>query len=387
MSPAYAAFNRAIGHDDGQEHFGLPEFGLERGRQSMEGRPGPRPFAHTMEGWLSKTAIEFMRETAERRQPFICHVSLPRPHQTTSPAPEFWNLYETSRLHLPPNADHDGDDQAPHLRAAARGWRTRDWMLFEPKTFEAGRLRKLHGYLGAVSQVDHAVGQMLDYLRGSGLAENTVVVYSADHGDYACEHGIMEKAPGIGHDAITRVPAIWWAPGRFPAGRTIPEIVETVDWAPTFCALAGLDPMETADGRDLSPALAGGAADPRRVGVTEFAWSKSLYQGDYRLVYYPRDFFAAEYPEGFGELYNLTADPWEMRNLYFDPAHTEIVRAMRAELLDWLVTTTRPVSSLGVNSHCVFPSNQSRVRYSVQVNADGKVHPDRIRQAAFKHYL
>ena len=90
--------------------------------------------------------------------------------------------------------------------ASAQRWRESEWQLFEPKTFEAGRRRKLHGYLGAVSQVDAAVGQLLDFLRRSGLTENTIVVYTSDHGDYATEHGIMEKAPGICSDAITRVP-------------------------------------------------------------------------------------------------------------------------------------------------------------------------------------
>jgi arylsulfatase len=387
ISPAYAKFNRDIGHDDGQEHYGLPEFGKERACQSMEGRPGPRPFAHTMEGWLSKTAIEFMRESATHQKSFFCHVSLPRPHQTTSPAPEFWNLYDDSKLHLPPNADYDMTGQAPHLRATANGWRVRDWTFFEPKTFEAGRLRKLHGYLGAVSQVDHAVGQMLEFLRTSGLGENTLVIYSSDHGDYACEHGIMEKAPGICHDAITRVPAIWWWPSHFKAGHVADEIVETVDLAPTVSALAGLDPLETSDGRNISHLLSGGRGDVHRVGVTEFAWSKSLRKGPYRLVYYPPEMFADEYPEGFGELYNLMDDPWEMHNLYFEADQADVVRDLRNELLNWLVTTTRPRTALAVNSRRSFSSTQSRMRYEVQVNLDGKVSPEIIRQAPHQNYL
>ncbi|MBI2437197.1 MAG: sulfatase-like hydrolase/transferase, partial [Lentisphaerae bacterium] len=148
-SSAFAEFCRQIGHSDWQEHLGLPEFG-ERGRQSMEGRPGPRAFEHTMEGWLSRTAIEFMRQAAREQRPFCCHVSLPRPHQTTSPAGEFWNLYDETKLHLPPNADYPLTHQAPHLRATSANLRKGNWTLFEPRTFEAGRLRKLHGYLGAV---------------------------------------------------------------------------------------------------------------------------------------------------------------------------------------------------------------------------------------------
>ena len=103
------------------------------------------------------------------------------------------------------------------MQASAKRWRESQWQLFEPKTFEAGRLRKLQGYLGAVSQVDAAVGRLLDHLRTSDLARDTIVVYTSDHGDYATEHGIMEKAPGICSDAITRVPLIFWAPSRIDA--------------------------------------------------------------------------------------------------------------------------------------------------------------------------
>ena len=194
---------------------------------------------------------------------------------------------------MPPNADYDLAEakKAPHMIASARRWRQSGWQLFEPKTFEAGRRRKLHGYLGAVSQVDAAVGMLLDYLRETGSAENTIVVYTSDHGDYATEHGIMEKAPGICSDAITRVPLIWWAPSRINAGGAIDDVVELVDISNTLCSLADIDLMETSDGQDISRLLAGEQRGTDRIGVTEFAWSKSIRKGQYRLVHYPRAFF------------------------------------------------------------------------------------------------
>ncbi len=172
------------------------------------------------------------------------------------------------------------------------------------------------------------------------------MIYTSDHGDYACEHGLMEKAPGICADAITRIPAIWRWPGRIAAGHVAREIVEAVDLSATLCALAGLAPLGTSDGRDLSPLLRGEPAEIHRLGVTEFAWSKSVRRGRYRYVHYPRELFAEEYPAGFGELYDLADDPWEMANRYFDPDYAGIVRELRDELLDWLVTTTRPRTAL-----------------------------------------
>ena len=274
--------------------------------------------------------------------------------------------------------------KAPNLRRVANHFRTSKWQLFEPKTYEAGRLRKLHGYLGNVSHVDHAVGELLDWLKENDLDEDTIVIYSSDHGDYACEHGVLEKAPGICSDAITRIPWIWRWPGQFKAGRKADEIVETVDLVNTLCALLDIDPMETSDGKNISHLLRGGSGKAHRVGVTEFAWSKSLRKGKYRLVYYPPEMFPADYPDGFGELYDLETDPWEMNNLYFDPNFQEIVRDLERELIHWLITTTRPTTV-----HPLKPREgyQTITRYHHSVNADGKINPENIKPIAGSNYV
>ena len=381
-SRKYAAHLEERGLTQLEDHGAMQEFGA-RGRQTVEGRPSKVSYEDGQEGWSVREGMAFMTACREENIPFFLHVSLPKPHQCYTPAQPFWDLYDESKLTLPPNAEYDMRDKAPHLRRTAEHWRNGNWQLFEPKTFEAGRLRKLHGYLGNVSHVDHAVGELLDFLTERELEEDTVVVYSSDHGDYACEHGIMEKAPGICSDAITRIPWIWRWPGYVNAGHTATEIVETVDLVNTLCVLAGLDPMETADGMDLSHLLRGEGGEVHRAGVTEFAWSKSVRRGRYRLVYYPPEMFADEYPEGFGELYDLEADPWEMGNLYFEPEAREIVRDMERELTRWLITTTRPVT---VHPDGPREGSQGVTRYGHTVNRDGKMHPDRVRPYAGGNY-
>ena len=389
-SADYTAFLRERGKAELEDHGGLPEFG-DRGRQSMEGRPSPLRFDESQEGWIAETAIRTMSEAADRGQPFFVHASLPRPHQCTSPSPEFWDLYEGQELALPPNADGSLEGKAPHLRRAAERWRRGEWTLYEPHTFEAGRQRKLHGYLGAVSQVDAAVGRMLDFLREQRLADDTVVIYTSDHGDYACEHDIMEKAPGICADAITRVPMLWWGGGAaVRAGHVADELVELVDVSQTMCALAGVEAMETSDGRDIAPLVGGGSGAVREEAVTEFAWSRSVRAGRWRYVHYPRDMFPEEHPDGFGELYDVEADPWELHNLYFDDGQRDTVESLRHRLLDWLLTTTRPATALQVNAGNNPRSHLTRQRverFRTVVNADGKIGTDELRRAAGGNYL
>ncbi|MGC9320492.1 MAG: sulfatase/phosphatase domain-containing protein, partial [Armatimonadota bacterium] len=169
---------------------------------------------------------------------------------------------------------------------------------------------------------------------------------------------------------------IWRWPGRFSAGHAADEIVESVDFTATVCALAGLPALETSDGRDISHLLHGESGEVHRCGVTEFAWSKSLRRGRWRLVYYPPEMFPEEYPEGFRELYDLESDPWEMQNLYFEPEHDEVVRELSDELLRWLITTTRPTT---VHPPTRWSSPQAVTRYNNTVNADGTTSPDRLR--------
>ena len=384
-SGEYAAFLRQRGKLELEDHGAMPEFG-ERGRQSMEGRPSALDFDECQEGWIAHKAVETMQQAREAGKPFIIHASLPRPHQCTAPCKEFWDLYEGVDLTLPANADWDLEGKAPNLVKTAERWRKGEWALIAPRTFEAARRRKLRGYLGAVSQVDAAVGAMLDHLRESGLAENTIVVYTADHGDYACEHGVMEKAPGISSDAITRVPMVWWGAGQVKAGHAVTELVELVDIPNTFCRLAGLPALETADGVDISHLLEGESGEVRQAGVTEFAWSKSLRQGPWRYIHYPDEMFREEYPEGFGELYNVEEDPWEMDNLYFKAEYRDKVIQLQRALFDWLITTTRPTTTNGVRPRA--GGDPQRVgRFRTEVNADGKFHPDRLRGIAGGNYL
>ncbi len=352
--------------------------------QCLDGFPSTIPYRHTAEGWTVTQSIAFMEKAVAEDKSFILHASFPKPHQVYAPAKEFWEMYSEDDIHLPPNADYGMEGKAPNLVKTASDYRNGDWICFEPKTFEAARLRKLRGYLGCVSQVDHAVGELLDWLDEQGLSENTVVIYSSDHGDYACEHGIIEKAPGICSDAITRVPFIWRYPKVCQSGLVVDEIVEAIDMCNTVCHLSDVPIMETSDGRNITELLRGGSLDPEAIGLTEFAWSKSIRKGKYRYVYYPKEMFKDEYPDGFGELYDLESDPWEMRNLYFDPDFLATIAEMERALLDRLVTTTRPVTSFA-NYDDRAP--QRSFRYGHFINQDGKIHYNLLQNSSQKNYL
>lgn len=371
-----------------EDHLLLPEFG-EAGRQSMDARPSKLTFAQSQEGWVAAETVRQIEAARAAGKPFAIHTSFPRPHQCTSPSQEFWDLYEGVDLTFSPTANLDprAAGKAPHFIESSAKWRRGAWALLEPRTFAAARLRKLRGYLAAISQVDAAVGLIVEHLRSSGLDRETLVIFSSDHGEYVASFGIIEKSPGICSDEVTRVPLLMRGPG-IPAGSVVRELVHAVDVAPTICSLLQLDPLVTADGQDLSALLRGdaGARSRHQVTVSEFAWSKAVRGGKWRLVRYPREMFASAYPQGFGELYDLAADPWEQRNLWASPEYRDIVRELESALLDWLVTTARPGTTLGASQHPALLA-QSRQEFRCIVQADGKIPGSTLGQTADLKYL
>ncbi|MEI6973012.1 MAG: sulfatase-like hydrolase/transferase, partial [bacterium] len=319
-----------IEKEDNYYFFHKPELG-------MEGMPSQLSYRDSMEAWSVRETIRFIKESGGR--PFCLQVAFQRPHQPFTPAQEFWDRYPDD-LALPPTLNQSPTGRPPHFQHAWHAFHASTGVL-EPRTFEAMARRLWHGYLGCVTQVDHAVGELLAFLDQSGLAQNTIVIYHADHGGYSGTHGIQEKAPGICSEAVCKVPFIWRVPGAATVGAVCNQLVESIDVAPTIAALCGLPPMATVDGHDLTPLCQGDDVPLREVAVTENPWSKALRWKHWRFVHYQSEMFDGQ---DMGELYDLAADPDETANLYHEPQHQETVNHCRRLLLEWLIRTTRVVT-------------------------------------------
>ena len=354
---AYFQHLKQLGLRDKEDSIRLTEF---PGAQQDEGRPSDLPYEHNVESWCVQQATRFIDESRAAGKPFCMEVSLPRPHQCYTPDRRFWDLYPAD-LALPPTINQDASLRPPHFQAqVARGKRWEG--LIEPKGVEHVRRRVWRAYLACITQVDDALGRLLDHLDKSGLAENTIVVYGSDHGAYSGTHGVPEKAPGICSESVCRVPSVWRVPGVTRAGHVSRQLVENVDLAPTITALCGLPPMDTVDGKNLTGLLGGDDKPVRTVAVTENAWSKSIRWDDWRLVHYQPEMFGGR---TFGELYNLRADPDETTNLFADPSHRDVVAEGRRRLLEWLIGTTRVVT--------VWPAvDWQKKPYDYGTAADGK---------------
>jgi arylsulfatase A-like enzyme len=185
-------------------------------------------------------------------------------------------------------------------------------------------------YYGMISFMDHWIGQTLDRLESLGLLDSTLIVFTSDHGHFLGQHGLVAKGP-FHYEDVIRVPFLVAWPGRIPAGRTSDALQSLVDLAPTFLDAAGLPIPHAMQGVSQLTAwsTAGTARDHAIVemhhnrGVVHL---RTLVTADHKLTVY------RDHP-GWGELFDLRADPGEVRNLYHHPE----ARELRAALMERLV--------------------------------------------------
>lgn len=259
----------------------------------------------------------------DREEPFAVMVGFPGPHNPYDPAPEFARLFDPEDMPEPIPA---GDDP---LRLEAPGpARRRSWYAIENPEFTERHMRVMRAYYAAlVAQIDHEVGDILATLRERGMLENTVIIFSTDHGDYLGDHGLTGK--NSFYEPATRVPLLVRAPGGEPTRHE--GLVELTDVTATILAHAGLPVPAHMDARPL-PAAGLDAQDGREyvVGMLGTGWM--IVDGEWKLC---------KYANGQAMLFHLPTDPCERLNRIADPAAAEVCRRLDAALTREIIRSVR----------------------------------------------
>ena len=251
----------------------------------------------------------------EDERPFFLMVSFSHPHDPYTTTRDYWERYDHDAIPMPTLPYEPPGERDPHGR---RLWENYDRGEYRVTSEHVRNAR--HAYYGMVSYVDDKVGGLLAALTAAGLAEETVVVLTADHGDMLGERGLWFKMSFF--EGAARVPLMVHAPGRFAPGRVAAN-VSLVDLFPTFLELAGgdgPDPVDPLDGNTLVPLLEGGGADWPDTVLGEYtaeivtAPLLMARRGRYKYIACETD------PP---QLYDVAGDPYETVNLAGDPAHAE----------------------------------------------------------------
>lgn len=306
-------------------------------------------------------ALALLRAHRPGAAPFCQFHAWTLPHPIYSVPRPWYGMHDPDRLPPLRPLRQDG----PDFHALIRRYRGLEGLPADHELFR--RIRAV--YLDMIAYVDAQVGRILDGLDATGLAEDTLVVLLSDHGDWAGDHGLVEKWPSGVDDCLTRIPFIWRGPG-IAAGHRVAEPVELIDLVPSLLARLGLPLAHQQFGRDLSPQLAGAAGDPERIAFTEGGYdaqeagcnegrNEALIR-DTGGLYHPKGLQQLEHPAsvarcvslrtashrlvrrstGRHELYALASDPQELRNRIADPACAAVRGRLEQRLLDWYLATS-----------------------------------------------
>ncbi len=261
--------------------------------------------------------FDHVRNTPE--QPFCLTVSMTHPHDPYAIPPEFYDLYNDANIPMPRVAIPQ-DRQDPHSQRVLKV------IDLWGRTMPQDAIRKARrAYFGACSYIDSNIGKLVKTLGECGLADDTVVVFSGDHGDMLGERGLWYKMHWF--EGAARVPMVIHAPGRF-AARKVAQSVSAIDLLPTFVALAGgsLDASLALDGRSLLPHLQGAQGHDEVIGEYMAEGTNAplvmIRRGQYKFIHSSQDPCL---------LFDLAADPDELENLATAPQHQALLAAFMEE--------------------------------------------------------
>ncbi len=274
---------------------------------------------HYSTDWLAEQAVQFVRQHSDR--PFFLLFAPFAPHGPATPARRHQGSSSAMVPHRPPS--WAGDTKGKPA-----------WVRFSKKIAGPQWTEKIDAFrqnqLETLRAVDEAVEQLLETLERSGLTDNTVVVFSSDHGFLLGEHWLWGKFSP--YEESIRVPYILRYPRRYPRPQVREEMVLNIDLAPTFMDLAGLEVPDGLDGASLG-GLLDGAGDPWReeflIETTgEFIVRPSTSVRTDRFKYIETQATAGVKEE----LYNLVRDPYERENLASQPAYKRVRKVLRERL-------------------------------------------------------
>jgi arylsulfatase A-like enzyme len=289
-----------------------------------------------------------LADFARGGKPFFLFSSFFKPHAPYTVPEPYDTMFDGIEIPLPKQVTLAGIQRLP-LPVQKQILRGRPQYAMDRQ-----RLEWIYrSYYASVAMVDKEVGDILDTIRQSGQEDNTVVIFSTDHGDQLLEHGLVDK--NVFFEASVRVPFLTSLPSRVKPGRR-EELIEMVDVLPTLFDICGVPIPTRVQGRSLAPLVTGSPYTPREYAFAENIIPEVITGGTMDLPYVPGEGVGGirhpdakmirtsrwklnHYPGNGGELYDLQSDPGEERNLYADAAHQPLMRELKDRLLDFLITS------------------------------------------------
>lgn len=287
----------------------------------------------TTTAWITREGLQWIEHRTNAGEPWFCMLNYQDPHAPYVCPDPWYSGVDMSTVRLGGYREGEMEQRPPFYRSFIEEGVYRDEngkeladdqkiaSLFNA-AFPADQHRAYQGYIGMVNMLDAAVGRVIDYLETTGQLDNTLIIFTSDHGDFLGNHGVYEKG-AFAFDDCQRVPAIMHWPGaQKGALGMVDGFFNHVDMLPTTLEAAGVPLPQAVQGHSLLPALQGRFDAIPDWALVDFYVSSRLHQqtlvhDDWKLVLYER--------QSWGELYNLGQDPDQYHNR-FDRREDEAVR-------------------------------------------------------------
>jgi len=268
-------------------------------------------------------AIDYINKASKADPPFALVLSVGTPHDPWSPRNVPDKYYEMFKDVKFPPAENYSDKLDPH----GDGWSN---MKKSPQRIE----QWMRVYFAMTANLDWNVGRLLEAIDKAGIADNTIFVFSSDHGEMFGAHGRMKK--NIFYEEAARVPFLVRWPRKIPAGLRCDATLGTVDIMPTLLGLMGLKVPAKAEGMDLSRRAMGLKGPQPQAAFLQNTGACAIWANghEWRAVRDKRYTYAVYRADKSELLFDNTADPYQQKNLAGDPAHKKTVERFRKMLAD-----------------------------------------------------
>ena len=305
------------------EQSGYPTKPMRHGLGQNELYPGMAtvPEALTLTNWTAEQCVSYIRDRRDPNLPFFLWCSFSKPHPPLDPPEPYYSMYRNAPIPEPIFGDWSEDPRCPiPFQRHRESW---SCDIIPPEIIREARA----AYYGLITQIDYNVGRVLAALQDDHLLQDTLIIYTSDHGEFLGDHHSGGKFTF--HEASARVPFVVRLPrswGDRRHGSECDALATHADILPTFLAAAGGTPGAAIEGRDLIACARTGEA-PRE--FLEATAMDGLYfgitDGQWKYVFYPEG--------GSEQFFDLRNDPLELRDLALHGEEQEPMAALRAEMI------------------------------------------------------
>lgn len=290
------------------------------------------PEEHHMASFFAQKAVQFIRTQHKKNQPFGMVLSFYGPHLPVAPPKPWDEKYSLEQCPLQPN-HHDTLEGKPVEQK-------NNTVCYMAPNWEEAQFRDyIRRYYGYCAYIDQQIGRVLDTLTECGLDDNTIVIFTSDHGDMITAHGFIYKMDTCCYQELANVPFIIRVPGVTTPGTVTKSLAGNVDILPTLIDILDLPEEKGVQGKSFRKVLASPGTPFRdRVFIHWNGPSFINFDGQWKYALHPRS--------EIDELYNLQEDSGEIKNLAMDTKYREILKNKRKEIYSWLHETGYPYAEI-----------------------------------------